>query len=335
MRYILATVGILCLTGAGPGRPADEDLLRLAAPSTPMVVGVGFHIIDFGRITAREESFDVTAYLELRWLDPRLAGLVDEDLGLRRVSADRIWTPRICYDNAVEPVKNHGESTIEVDGRGNVTCKSIISAKFKTPTDLRRFPFDSQTLMIRIALFNNESRVRFEAIPAIMRMHDDASVSDWTIERPVHRIESHRYSSGESGFSSLVYEVGVSRRSAFYFWRVLIPLTLLGAIPWVIFWFNPPELQPQISTCMTTFIALVTFNFGMDFGQPKSPNLTLLDKHALIGFLFVALAVTVVCRVHVAVRNGQLDRARAIQRIARRTYPIAYAATILANLLSS
>jgi hypothetical protein len=115
----------------------------------------------------------------------------------------------------------------------------------------------------------------------------------------------------------------------------MIPLALLAAIPWVIFWFDPTNLQPQISTCMATFIALVTFNFGMDFGQPKSPSLTLLDKHAMIGFASVTAAVMVVARVHVAVMRGRSGHAESIQRIARWAFPIAYSASCLTNLLTA
>ncbi len=331
MRYFAAAMAAMALTGASPSSPSPEESLQSAPPGEPIVVGVGFHVIDFGRITAREESFDLTAFLELRWSDPRLAA-PGKAPAIRRVHPDRIWTPRICYDNAVEPPKNHGDISCEVDEHGTVTYKSIFSGKFTTPMDLRRFPFDSQTVMVRIALFDHESRVRFEAIPSLMRMHDDAAVSDWSIGEPTYRVESHRYSSGEAGYSALVYEIGVERRSAFYLWRVMLPLALLAAIPWVIFWFDPANLQPQISTCMATFISLVTFNFGMDFGQPKSPYLTLLDKHALIGFLFVALAVVVVARVHVAIMTGRAEHASRIQRVARWAFPLSYAAIFLANL---
>lgn len=336
-RSLLAVAAILVLTGAGPRNPVDEDNLRMAAPGKPVVIGIGFHVIGFGRITAREESFDLTGYLELRWKDPRLAigREAGHEPGPRRVSPDRIWIPRICFDNASEPPKTYGEVSCEVDEQGQVTYKSILSGKFTTPMDLRRFPFDDQILMVRIALFDKESQVRFEAIEDAMRMHDDAMVSDWTVKNPTHRIESHRYSSGESGFSALVYEVDVSRRSAFYLWRVMIPIALLATIPWVIFWFDPTNLQPQISTCMATFIALVTFNFGMDFGQPKAPYLTLLDKHALIGFLYVALAVAVVARVHVAIMTQRSAHAAWIQRTARWVFPLSYAALVLTNLITS
>ena len=81
----------------------------------------------------------------------------------------------------------------------------------------------------------------------------------------------------------------------------MVPLTLLAAVSWAAFWFEPVGLQPQISTCMAALIALVAFNFAIDFALPKVAYLTLIDRHALIGFGFVAAAVVVVTLVHVAV----------------------------------
>jgi hypothetical protein len=112
----------------------------------------------------------------------------------------------------------------------------------------------------------------------------------------------------------------------------MVPLALLTAVSFAAFWFEPVGLQPQISTCMAALISLVAFNFAIDFSLPKEAYLTIIDRHALTGFAFVAAGVVVVTLVHLAVKRDRLDLARRIQSVARWTLPLAYVMAVLLNL---
>lgn len=294
----------------GPNPPPVED-------GRPVEVGVGFHIVDFGRITAREESYDVTAHLELRWRDTRLACAAGASDG-------KIWTPRLNFDNAAEAPKPHGDPRIEVDADGLVTSRSILSLKLSTPLDLRKFPFDSQDLVARLSLSSDQSRVRFTPLPEAMRIHDDAFVTDWSLLKQTYQVAPHRYRPDGDEYSVLEYLVRVKRRSTFYAWRVLLPLTLLALFPTLVFWFEPTNLQPQISTCMATLIAMLAFGYSVDFALPKVAYLTMIDRHAMIGFLFATAATIGVAVVHRSVAKGAVPTALKIQRPLRLLYPVAY-----------
>src|SRR5690349_8122247 len=79
--------------GAAPARPEDDWAYPPVRDARPVEVTVGLYVLDFARVTAREESFDLTGYLELSWRDPRLAGgAVGKPMpgGVRRVEAGRI-----------------------------------------------------------------------------------------------------------------------------------------------------------------------------------------------------------------------------------------------------
>src|SRR3954454_22057007 len=101
----LATFGLaVFLTASGPSATEDASA-KTGAPSVdgkPVEVSIGFYALDFARITAREESFDVTGYLEMSWRDPRLAPPSGQE-ARRRLETGRIWTPRIFFENALEP----------------------------------------------------------------------------------------------------------------------------------------------------------------------------------------------------------------------------------------
>ncbi len=290
----------------------------------PALVRVGFLPYDFGRVTARDETFDVTGYLEMTWNDPRLARPGGEPGEAVEVDVRKIWTPRYYFENAVEQVKFQVDPAAEVDPAGNVTLWTIISGKFSSPLELHSFPFDRQVLQLRVGAFADESLVKFLVNEELIRIQDHAFLTDWSIHEPRAGLMSHTYVPGRETYSIFVAEFPISRRSAFYAWRVMAPLTLLVIVSWAIFWFEPVGLQPQISTCMASLIALVAFNFAIDFALPKVAYLTLIDKHALLGFSFVSLAVAVVVVVHRFVTGGRVPRALAIQKTCRWLFPLAY-----------
>src|SRR5438128_1857933 len=143
----IATTALALILVTTQAPPASEDAPGRASPplvdGKPVEVAIGFYVLDFARVTAREESFDLTGYLELSWRDPRLAASRSGAPGTtRRIDPGRTWTPKIFFENALEQPRYHDAPVVEVDGDGTVTSWAIVSGKFSAPMDLRRFPFD-------------------------------------------------------------------------------------------------------------------------------------------------------------------------------------------------
>ncbi|WP_406699899.1 hypothetical protein V5E97_13720 [Singulisphaera sp. Ch08] len=326
----------LSAIGSAPATaPLDADMTPPRVQGKPVEVSIGFYILDFARITSRDESFDVTGYLELNWRDPRTARPESTANGVTRHAPGKIWTPRVFFENALEQPRFHFDPVIEADDEGRVSSWVIVSGKFSVPMNLRQFPFDRQVMSVRIGTFEDESVQSLQVDPALVMVDEKAFVTDWTIEKASARVEPRRYVPGQETYPSYIYQVVVQRQWTFYFWRVLVPLTLLTIVAWAAFWFEPSGLQPQISTCTAALISLVAFNFAIDFSLPKVAYLTFVDKHALIGFGFVTAAAATVTYVHVALDRGRRDRAQRIQRFARWLFLPAYACAVGLNLVNA
>lgn|GEM_PF-4823566 len=83
----------------------DGSTTAPAVEGQPIEVAIGFYALDFARVTSRDESFDLTGYLELSWRDPRLALCASDKAKSntwRRLDPARIWTPRVYFENALE-----------------------------------------------------------------------------------------------------------------------------------------------------------------------------------------------------------------------------------------
>jgi len=296
---------------------------------------LGLTIIDFARINNREETFDVHGYLEMRWVDKRLkrdpgSGANGRSEKKRRLHpSHELWIPHLSFMNAVEEIKIVSHAEIFADDDGNVLQGLDFTGKFSTPLELRRFPFDSQTLRILIQPTDaDKSEIVLVAGESRSGVLEEAFLSDWDVGTSTAHSEDYRYRSDGSNYSTFISETRVQRRSTFYVFRVLLPLTLLVLASWVIFWFDVTQLQPQISTALSIMLSTVLFSFGTDFGMARVPYLTLVDRQVLLSFLFAFFAIVAVAYLHVMQRYKGQALAERYQRKLRGLFPLAYVVTL-------
>ena len=277
----------------------------------------------------------MAGYLDTSWTDPFLAlGSSEKPVGVRRYRAGQIWAPALEFVNAVEQVATEREGDFYVADDGRVTQRVRFSHKFQSPMHLERFPFDQQALTIVVAPFDPTARDLILVMdPEGGRRLEDASVPDWMIVGIDARIDKPR--SGDPTASRFLFEVKVRRQSTFYVWRVLLPLSLLVCASWTVFWFEPTNLQPQISTSLAILLSLVTFNYAIDFSLPKVAYLTFIDRYTLTSFAFVLSVTFAVSALHVLMRVQGVERGVRLQARARWVFPVAYLAAVAVMVVSS
>ena len=298
-------------------------------------ISVGIILIDFARINIREEAFDMAGYLDTSWTDPSLTLREGEPTeGVRRFKPGQIWAPELEFVNAVEQVKAEREGDLYVSDNGQVTQRVRFSHRFQSPLNLQRFPFDEQTLTIVVAPFDTFARdLNLVVDEKRVGSLEEASVTDWSIEHVGARVVSAP--SGDSADKRFLFEIKIARRSTFYIWRVLVPMTLLVLASWTVFWFEVKNLQPQISTGLAILLSLVTFNYAIDFSLPKVPYLTFIDRYILTCFAFVLSDTFAIAAIHLALlRRGEAMASR-LQRIARWTFvPVFIIAIVILAITS-
>jgi hypothetical protein len=312
-------------------QPSATPLEQVDAPEPrPVELLLRLTIVDFARINNRDETFDVHGYLEVRWKDPRLKRNPTSEQNRpkkawRRLHASReVWVPRLSFMNSLEETKLVSHSDVFADDDGNMFQGLDFTGKFSTVFNLRRFPFDSQTLPIRIQPTDADVR-ELKLVPAPgSGVLDVAYLSDWDVRSSAAHAEDFHYRSDGSNYSTFVLETRIGRRSTYYVYRVLLPLTMLVVASWVVFWFDVTQLQPQISTALGILLSAVLFSFGTDFGLPRAPYLTLVDRQVLLTFLFGFFAIASVTWLHVVfMRKGQ-GVAERYQRRLRALFPLGY-----------
>ncbi len=286
----------------------------------PLEISVGAVLVDFARINAREESFDVQGYLNLSWRVPSLAGK-----GKRRMFRDELWAPNIDFVNALEPVKVQNEAAFHVADDGTVEERVRFSGKFASPLDLKRFPLDEQHLEVHIEPFERTvDEVIFRVNQARVGRYDSAFLSDWEIGDVHARTTTSRHTPLDQTRARFTLVIEIHRRSTFYVWRVLLPLILLVVASWGVFWVDPTQLQPQISTVVAVLLSIVVFNITIDFALPKVAYFTFIDSHALVSYFFMLMSIAAVFLTHHRLNRRGVEAARAVQHKARVAFPVSY-----------
>ena len=146
----LLIAGLLLL----PSTVSGEER-SLPPGERPVKVHAGFFLVNLSGVSERNETFDADLYLNFRWQDSRLAfdGFEPrrflEDAAVGRL--EEMWWPQLEFVNTAEPkITNRA---LEISPDGSVRYEIGMTSEFRTDLDLRRFPFDRQTLEVRIESF--------------------------------------------------------------------------------------------------------------------------------------------------------------------------------------
>ncbi len=114
------------------------------------------------------------------------------------------------------------------------------------------------------------------------------------------------------------------RRAGYYLIKVILPLILIVAMSWVVFWIDPSEGGSQIGVALTTMLTLIAYRFAVGSELPNIPYLTRMDYFLLASTVLVfATLIEVVITSHYA-RSGRIQQAHRIDLWARWMFPAVF-----------
>ncbi len=315
--------------------PADADLLALPA-ELPVPVTAGLFVEDLRDIDAVTDSYRFRGVVRVSWCDPRQAfDPVAAGRGERvffgpdaqAAQGSSIWSARGFPVNQVDSFQIT-ERVVRVSHTGQVTGDVNVSIRLSSPFDLRRFPFDTQLLRFEIESFTfNEEELVFVADNAQTGFAEDFQIPEWTITDVRAHVESADVTRSSTPHSRLVLTMEIDRQSAFYVWKVMLPLLIIVALSWSVFWMPDEKFGIRVRTTATGILTIVAYQFVAGQALPRLGYLTLMDK-IMVGS-FVLLGVTVL-ESYIVSRfpEEERDKAFRIDRAARWVFPLAYASMI-------
>lgn len=285
----------------------------------PTKVSLGLILIDVTEIDdVRQQLFSDFAVFKT-WTDPRLKHLAG-----CRFDVARIWSPEITFMNSgrVFPALS---AVADVGPEGVVRYIQRYRGSLAFRHALHDFPFDSHTVRIGMIPVRAD-RHAFELVvdQSLISRLPEFTILDWTFGDVSGRIAPYTHVVTGEAVDVFYFEVPATRLYQYYVWKVLMPLMLIVAMSWSVFWINPAKFGPQIGMSATSMLTLIAFQFAMASILPHLSYFTLLDKFitAGTGLVFIALVESLTTSYLVSMDRAEL--ALKMDRVCRWAFPLAF-----------
>lgn len=333
---IVGSLALLCLLLAASGAVAEitPDYFvseRPDPPGTPTKVEIGLYLLDLSAIDDLAQDFTIDFYVTARWRDGRLASGDGADDGPTRIlPLTEVWNPAIGALNRRD-VATLFPDTVRVDSRGNVEYAQRIQGQFASPLDLREFPTDEQTLVVRLASFRyGPDEVVLEIAPEKTGRRESLSIAGWRIGQLETEVAPRVVSTSSNGArAGAIYRLRAERQTTYYVLTLVIPLLLIALMAWSVFWIDPVFLNSQIGVSTASVFSLIAFRVSLNLSLPKVAYLTKADWFVLAITILVFAACGEAVLTGSLSKAGREDLAHAIDLWARWIYIGVLAAVFL------
>jgi hypothetical protein len=312
----------------------------LAPPEKPTQVTIALNLVALSRVDPPNEifpTFSAELTLVASWNDPRLAFETDTaDIEPRRFHGhaaeeqlDHMWWPDLAVENE-EGARAVEHRELDIYPNGRVRYVERFSVRASADLDLRRFPFDTQHLEVRIAPFSwDHNYVQLVAPEAGLRFSRDHTSPEWVVRDFVGRVETADRSRQAEPVSVLRTFIVAERHPGFYLYKLLLPLVLIVVFTWSAFWMRGEASTGRMQRTFVALLTVVAFHHIVAGHLPKIPYLTFVDAVVYAAFLSVGATLLQVVRIHNAQHAGQTERVERMERTGRWGHPVGFALTLI------
>ncbi|MCB0164438.1 MAG: hypothetical protein KDI79_09440, partial [Anaerolineae bacterium] len=301
-------------------------------PDGPVVVDLGLYIIEVTAIDVVANTFHIEGFMDLIWCDPRLAYSASqtgrhEEIYLEEAALEKIeeiWWPDIEFANEAGAAEIENEELIILPD-GTINYEERFSTELEAHYDLRKFPFDRQHLEIEIESFawDNDYLVLNQEANKI-GFSTEFEIPEWEIEGIDTNIEAKQEVRDRKPFSEFLMAMEVTRLSSYYQWKIVLPLIILVAISWSVFWMIGDGLADRMSVSLTGILTIVAYQFIVADGLPKVPYFTLMDSILTLSFVMMALTIMQNIYVNTLYLHEKEELAAHWDKLCRWLFPVSY-----------
>ena len=322
-RHLSVFCFALMVTVAGALERPDPE-------GTPTTVHVTALVLDIDEVNSAEQNFVANLYISLRWHDERL---VSGDKHHRVLALDEVWQPRLIFVNQ-QKIWPSLPREVRVSPEGDVVYKQRVWGPFSQPLDVHDFPMDSQDFEMRLAstTYGPDELKFVKDAKSTSGLAPEFSLPDWDVTGWEFKFDVYNPLSSEHGAASFAMVLHGTRHAKHYLLKVLLPLVMIVAMSWVVFWIDPKQSGTQIGVATTSMLTLIAFRFAVAGGLPPVPYLTRMDSFILGStFLVFASLVESVITGTIATR-GHVRAARVVDWVCRLIFPAAFVVLAMLTL---
>lgn len=251
----------------------------------PTEVKMRYVVLDIDGVDSAVQNFTMNLFFRAEWVDPREAH--DGDAPINKELSE-VWHPNLQITNRQKIFKTMDEVvTIYPDGR--VATVQRVWGNFSQILDLKNFPFDSQKFEVTlVSVAHSTDEVQFKLDKDLPSgISPQFSLPDWEILD--HKAWGHNTSVFAKMDEASMFTISLEakRHNEYYILKVILPLFLIVAMSWIVFWIDPEQAGTQIGVATTSMLTLIAYRFSIDSLVPAVSYLTRMDTFILSSTLLV------------------------------------------------
>jgi hypothetical protein len=314
-------------TGSSP-EPGCQfpDSVRHARPGAGQAateIRVGVYLIDIPKIDDADQSYVADVFLRYEWEDPRLANGRDLPCTL---PAEDIWNPGVMAVNQ-RSVQRQMNEVVEVQPDGRVRYVQRMYGTYSLPLDLGRFPFDSQKLPVTLVARYLPEDLKLVVDDQLFAVAQHLSNPNWSIGAPEATTGEYRVLPGTS-ITQLEVLFPAERRSGYYVWKLIVPMSFVVFMSWAAFWISPQNIPSRIGLSATSMLTLIAFRLALGSSLPPIPYLTEFDVFTVGGTLLVFAALAQAVATTALWDRERKRLAHRLNHVSKFLFPAAFAAVV-------
>lgn len=312
----------------------------------PTIVHTYLYLEDINDIKLGTGTYDITANLVMRWIDPRLAFSSADNstrphvwMGKRADNfVDSIWHP-ILDVSGERGITSNTVQSVAVYPDGTVVLRQKFTSSPRFTGELLNFPFGHLNLELDItsvAVDVDEMQFRLAHLSPSHSMQalDDVIHGNWTpsdihwststVSRPDHP---------DQQFPQIDLRIMVEHDFIDGVHKILLPLSVIALVSWALLWLNfihlPPYSSPRIAGTITLMLTTIALKFVLDRELPVVHYLTLSDLLFNATIIMLSFSLITSCCTASLVSRDKRAQAEAFNAVLQYAYPAVYLVVVL------
>ncbi|XP_071145195.1 acetylcholine receptor subunit alpha-1-B-like [Mytilus edulis] len=270
-----------------------KEIIPTADQSKPLVVGVTFHIASFNSFNEVDETMSLTAVVDMNWTDPALMWdpTLYGNINFTTINPKDLWLPQIYLTNTVDPMNPIGHDskaypTIGYTGKVFYSHGGILKAK--CPTDISKFPFDSQTCTLELMTWGFvQSQLLLSSNFDKAQLGFFDAHSDWNLlEYSTHVV------SVSFGYSMLTVKLTFKREPLYFTVMIILPTLLFSLLNPLVF-VLPVESGERVSLSMTILLSYAIFLTLVSASIPATSNPMCVLLIVMIAIILISGVIVI------------------------------------------
>ncbi|MGM3173359.1 gamma-aminobutyric-acid receptor subunit beta [Dickeya lacustris] len=291
---------------SSPSSPAKPQ--ELPSDAQPVEVNVSLFINKIYGVNTLEQSYKVDGYIVAQWSGkprktPDGKPLVVENAQIERWITQGVWVPTLEFINVVGS-PDIGNKRLMLFPDGRVIYNARFLGTFSNDMDFRLFPFDHQQFVLELEPFSfNNQQLHFNSIWVYNENINNEEIDEWWVRGKAHtRISDVRYDHlstvqpNQNIFSRITVQLDAVRNPSYYLWSFILPLGLIIAASWSVFWLE--SFAERLQTSFTLMLTVVAYAFYTSNILPRLPYTTIIDQMIIAGYGSIFAAILLIIFAH-------------------------------------